>query len=142
MQVTGKSHKDGCRTYRNDGNHVIIATKYDLGDSHDLFVQKVYDNPGTLGVMGYSFIKQFNEKIEAIPIENVHPTFDNIVSLDYPLSRPLYIYVRKNRLNQVEGLQNFVDFYRSDAVSGEKGILVNLGLVPFNPKTKPPIKTL
>jgi phosphate transport system substrate-binding protein len=92
--------------------------------------------------MGYSFIKQFNEKIEAIPIENVHPTFDNIVSLDYPLSRPLYIYVRKNRLNQVEGLQNFVDFYRSDAVSGEKGILVNLGLVPFNPKTKPPIKTL
>lgn len=142
MQVTGKSHKDGCRTYRNDGNHVIIATKYDLGDSHDLFVQKVYNNPGTLGVMGYSFIKQFNEKIEAIPIENVHPTFDNIVSLDYPLSRPLYIYVRKNRLNQVEGLQNFVDFYRSDAVSGEKGILVNLGLVPFNPKTKPPIKTL
>jgi phosphate transport system substrate-binding protein len=142
VQVTGKSHKDGCRTYRNDGNHVIIATKYDLGDSHDLFVQKVYNNPGTLGVMGYSFIKQFNEKIEAIPIENVHPTFDNIVSLDYPLSRPLYIYVRKNRLNQVEGLQNFVDFYRSDAVSGEKGILVNLGLVPFNPKTKPPIKTL
>jgi phosphate transport system substrate-binding protein len=142
VQVTGKSHKDGCRTYRNDGNHVIIATKHDLGDSHDLFVQKVYNNPGTLGVMGYSFIKQFNEKIEAIPIENVHPTFDNIVSLDYPLSRPLYIYVRKNRLNQVEGLQNFVDFYRSDAVSGEKGILVNLGLVPFNPKTKPPIKTL
>jgi len=139
IDTSGKPYKELCRTYRNDGDHVTIATKYDLGDSHDLFIQKIYDNPGMLGVMGYSFLKQFKEKIDAISIEGTPPSFDNISSLKYPLSRPLYIYVRQDRLNKVEGLKDFIDFYQSDEISGEKGQLLELGLVPFNSETRPPI---
>jgi phosphate transport system substrate-binding protein len=142
IESSGKSYKEICRTYRTDGNHVINATKYDLGDSHDLFVQKVYDNPGMLGVMGYSFIKQFDKKIDAIPVESVPPSLSNIASLEYPLSRPLYIYVRKDRYNQVEGLKDFIEFYRSAEVSGENGILKKLGLVPFDLASRPAISTV
>ncbi len=142
LDTSGKSYKELCQTYRNDGDYVTIATKYDLGDSHDLFIQKIYDNPGMLGVMGYSFLKQFKEKIDAISVGNVSAHFDKISSLEYPLSRLLYIYVRKDRLNKVEGLKDFIDFYQSDEMSGDKGLLVNLGLIPFNFETRPPIQTI
>lgn len=131
-----------CNTYRQDSDHVIIATKYDLGDSHDLFVQKINDNPGMLGIMGYSFIKKFKDKIQAITIGGVAPSFDSIASQDYPLSRPLYIYARKDRLRMVDGLQKFINFYQSSELSGNKGTLINQGLVPFNSETMPNIQTI
>lgn len=142
METTGKRCNDVCRTYRNDGDHVILASKYDLGDSHDLFVQKIFDTPGMIGIMGYNFIKQFNEKIDAVSVAGIPPNFNTIASLDYPLSRPLYIYVRKDRLNKVEGLQDFINFYQSTELSGEKGLLQEAGLVPFDAATKPKIQVV
>lgn len=140
-EKTGKSYRKLCRKHRRDDHHVVTATKYDLGDSHDLFVQKVYDNPGMLGVMGYGFVKRFNAKIDAIRVGGTSPTPGNIASLEYPLSRPLYIYVHKDRLSQVEGLQDFVNFIALRPFPDQMGRWLNWGLCHLILKPNPKLRS-
>ena len=49
----------------------------------------------------------------------------------YPLSRTLFIYVKKQNLGVTQGLQDFVNEFVSDAATGRGGYLQGRGLIPL-----------
>ena len=59
----------------------------------------------------------------------VVPSTETIASGEYPVSRPLYFYVKNNHLDVVPGMQEFIQFFVSDEMAGPDGPLAEYGLV-------------
>jgi phosphate transport system substrate-binding protein len=118
-----KKHKDVCTKIREDGAYV------EAGENDNLLVQKVSADPGTLGVLGYSYLEQNADKIRAVKIAGVAPTEATIADLSYPGARKLYIYVKGEHLQAKPKLRDFVATYSK--MWGNGGPLERKGLVPF-----------
>ncbi len=103
----------------------------DAGENDNVIVQTLTKTPGALGVFGYSFLEQNMDKVKAASIGGVKPTAATISNGSYPLSRSLYIYVKKGRLPQTKGLQAYVNEFVSDAATGRGGYLQQRGLIPL-----------
>ena len=114
-----------CMQIRADGAYI------EAGENDNLIVQKLDSNPNAFGVFGYSFLEENQDKIQGAKINGVEDSVDNIASGKYPLSRSLYIYVKKEHLGVIPGLQEFVNEYVSEAAFGEDGYLAKKGLVPL-----------
>ena len=110
---------------RADGAYI------EAGENDNIIVQKLDSNPNAFGVFGYSFLEENQDKIQGSKINGVEDTVDNIASAKYPLSRSLYVYVKKEHLGVIPGLQDFVNEYVSEAAFGEDGYLEKKGLVPL-----------
>lgn len=117
-----------CAAVREDGRWV------DGGEDDEAIVRQVVEGPpGTLGVFGFSFLEGNRGRIEGLPIDGVDDTREAIASGRYPLSRPLYIYVKRPNLDLVPGLREMVAEYISDRAVGPEGYLARRGLVPLAP---------
>jgi phosphate transport system substrate-binding protein len=115
-----------CDSIREDGGYV------EAGENDNLIVQKLQANPKALGIFGYSFLEENRSQVQGSLIDGVAPTFENIASGKYPVSRPLYFYVKKAHLGVVPGLREFVAEYTSDRAMGAEGYLADKGLVPLS----------
>jgi phosphate transport system substrate-binding protein len=80
-------------------------------------------------VVGYSFLENNRDSVKAAKVGGVEPTYDAIASGQYPLSRSLYIYVKKANIPLVPGLKDYVAEFVSDAASGKGGYLQPRGLI-------------
>lgn len=116
-----------CHTIREDGAYV------EAGENDNLIVQKLTANADALGVFGYSFLDQNQDKLHGSLIDGVEPTFDNIASGEYPVSRPLFFYVKKAHVGVIPGIQEFVLEFTSPRAMGPDGYLAELGLIPLPP---------
>lgn len=117
-----------CITVREDGGWV------DGGEDDEAIVRQVVDGErGTLGIFGFSFLEGNRSRIAAARINGVNDTRENIASGRYPLSRPLFLYVKRANLELTPGLAAFIFEYMSDRAVGSEGYLVRLGLVPLDP---------
>ncbi|MEA1014634.1 substrate-binding domain-containing protein [Sphingosinicella sp. LY1275] len=114
-------YKDVCTKVREDGVYV------EAGENDNLLVQKVSANPGSVGVMGYSFLDENADKVRGIPLGGVTPTYETISTFDYPGARPLYIYVKGEHVGVIPGLKEFLAEYAKGW--GDKGYLVQRGLI-------------
>lgn len=127
MKALAKSnedqHKQVCTKIREDGAYV------EAGENDNLLVQKVAGDPGTLGVLGYSYLEQNADKVRAIKIAGVSPTETTIADLSYPGARKLYIYLKGEHLAAKPKLRDFVASYAK--LWGKNGALERKGLVPF-----------
>ena len=103
----------------------------DAGENDNLMVQKLSANPNAVAVFGFSFLDQNSDSIKGSMIEGVEPTFENIASGDYSVSRSLYYYVKKAHVGVVPGIHEFAMEFASDGASGEEGYLVDKGLIPL-----------
>jgi phosphate transport system substrate-binding protein len=115
-----------CDTMREDGGYV------EAGENDNLIVQKLESNPKALGIFGYSFLEQNAAQIEGSFIDGIAPTFDNIASAKYPVSRPLYFYVKKAHVGVIPGLREYVNEYVAERSMGADGYLANKGLIPLS----------
>jgi phosphate transport system substrate-binding protein len=115
-----------CDSIREDGSYV------EAGENDNLIVQKLEANPKALGIFGYSFLEENISQLQGATVDGVTPTFDNIASSKYPISRPLFIYVKKAHLGVIPGLREFVTEYMSDRSMGGEGYLADKGLVPMS----------
>ena len=61
------AHKATCTKIREDGAYV------EAGENDNLLVQKVAADPGTLGVLGYSFLEENADKVAPVSIAGVDP---------------------------------------------------------------------
>ncbi|MFN3582565.1 substrate-binding domain-containing protein [Phenylobacterium sp.] len=104
----------------------------DAGENDNVIVQTLEKTPGAVGVFGYSFLENNLDKVKAAKIEGVEPTLQNISNGSYPLSRSLYIYVKKANLGVTPGLREFVDGFLSEAAVGRGGYLIQRGLIPLH----------
>jgi phosphate transport system substrate-binding protein len=118
-----KSFKKVWKSLREDGAWI------DAGENDNLIVQKLDANPNAVGVFGYSFLEENTAKIQGVKMAGVEPTFESIASGEYPVARPLFIYVKKQHVGVIPGLKEFVVEYVSKKAMGEDGYLSNKGLI-------------
>ena len=103
-----------------------------------MLIQKFYSyirvlnaNPDALGIFGYSFLEQNADKVHGAEVNGAVPTFDGIADGSYPVSRPLFYYVKKAHVGVIPGIQEFVEEFVSDGSMGEEGYLSDRGLIPL-----------
>jgi phosphate transport system substrate-binding protein len=126
MKKTDKQgYKIVCHTVREDGKYV------EAGENDNLIVQKLEANPAALGVFGFSFLDQNADKVQGSMVDGVEPTFENIASGKYPVSRPLYFYVKKAHIGVIPGIEEFLAEFTSNKAWGEEGYLTDKGLIPM-----------
>jgi len=114
-----------CHGVREDGLYI------EAGENDNLIVQKLDANPAALGIFGFSFLDQNRDLVQGSLVERVEPTFENISSGAYPVSRPLFFYVKGAHVGTIRGIEEFVDEFLSDAASGSEGYLADIGLIPL-----------
>jgi phosphate transport system substrate-binding protein len=120
-----KAYKAVCHSIREDGAYV------EAGENDNLIVQKLQANPVALGVFGYSFLEQNSDKVSGIKVDNVAPEFEAIASGQYPISRPLYFYVKKAHVTVIPGIAEFLEEFSSEKAWGSEGYLTDKGLIPM-----------
>lgn len=114
-----------CSTVREDGRWT------DAGEDDQAIVAKIADGAdGTLGIFGFSFLEAARDRIEGSMVGGVDDTVETIASGQYPLSRPLFLYVKRPNIDRVPGLKEFLAEYASDHALGREGYLARIGLVP------------
>lgn len=114
----------------------------DAGENDNAIVQTLTRTPDSAGVFGYFFYEENKDKVKVATINGVHPSFESIASGRYPLSRSLYIYVKKSRLDLTPGLRAFVKEYVSDTASGRGGYLQERGMIPLPPAKHEEVKLI
>lgn len=120
-----KKYKAVCQGIREDGAYI------EAGENDVLIVRKLEANPKAFGVFGFSFLDQNADKIQGSIIDGVADSFENIASGKYPLSRPLFIYVKLAHVGVIPGIKEFVKEYSSERAWGPDGYLVDKGLIPM-----------
>jgi phosphate transport system substrate-binding protein len=118
-----KAYEAVWKSIREDGAYV------EAGENDNLIVQKLQANSKALGIFGYSFLEENAKTIKGTAIEGVVPSYDSISSGDYKMSRPLFIYVKKQHIGQVPGMAEFIAEYVSPKALGSDGYLADKGLI-------------
>lgn len=119
------AYKSVCHTIREDGAFI------EAGENDNLIVQKLQANPSAFGIFGFSFLDQNKEKVKGAKIDGVAPSFDAIADGEYPVSRPLYFYVKKAHVDVIPGLRGYLREFTSERAWGEEGYLSDRGLIPM-----------
>ena len=115
--------KDKCTPMRQDGPFI------EAGENDNLIVQRIEADPNAVGIFGYSFLYENQDKLQGVKIGGVEPSFDTIGDGSYGLSRPLFFYIKNAHRNVIPGLNDFVVEYTSNEAMGEGGYLSERGLV-------------
>lgn len=120
------AREKACSTFRKDGRVVEIAGDYTetLG--------RLKTSPSAVGVFGLSFYDQNRDRLRVATVNGVTPSEATVISGKYPVSRPLYFYVKGQHLQAIKGLPQYVEFFVSPKVSGPNSKLVNAGLIPLS----------
>ena len=114
-----------CHEMREDGAFV------EAGENDVLIVRKLEENKNAFGIFGYSFLDQNADKIQGSTIGGQAPTFENIASGSYPVSRPLFFYVKKAHVGTIPGIEAFLKEFTSPKAWGSNGYLSDKGLIPL-----------
>lgn len=126
MEKTDKQmYKRVCHTMREDGAFI------EAGENDNLIVQKLEANSRALGIFGFSFLDQNSDKVRGSKIDGIEPTFEAIADGSYPLSRPLFIYVKKAHVGKVPGIAEFLAEFTSEKAWGDEGYLAEKGMIPM-----------
>jgi len=129
-----KMHKAICHGIREDGAFI------EAGENDNLIVQKLNANPAAYGVFGYSYLDQNADTIQGSVINGVPPTFENISSGKYKISRSLYFYVKKAHVGVIPGMKEYVAAFTSEKAFGPEGYLVDKGLIPLADKDRKSVR--
>lgn len=120
-----KAYKAIAHTVREDGAYI------EAGENDNLIVQKLQANPNALGIFGYSFLDQNGDVVQGSVIEGQAPTFEAIADGAYPVSRPLFFYVKKAHVDVIPGMTGYLAEFTSDKAWGEEGYLADKGMIPM-----------
>ncbi len=121
-----KQYKTICHSIREDGAYI------EAGENDNLIVEKLRANPKALGVFGFSFLDQNSDVVKGAVIDGIKIDFDAIANGSYPISRPLYFYVKKSHVGKITGIKEFVAEFTSEAAWGNDGYLTDKGLIPLS----------
>ncbi len=124
-KANSKAFDKAWKSLRRDGAYV------EAGENDNVIVAKLEANKNAYGIFGYSFLEENVNKLRGVAIEGVEPSFEAIASGKYKGSRPLFIYVKKQHIGVVPGLDKFVAEYVSEKSMGKEGYLSRKGLVPL-----------
>ncbi len=119
----GSNAAKACNELRTDGKSVDID-----GDYIETLARLDADKTA-IGVFGLSFYENNTDKLRVATMGGIVPSTESISSGEYPVSRPLYFYVKKAHIGVIPGLKEYVTFFLSDEIAGPDGPLAAYGLV-------------
>ena len=120
------TYKAICHSIREDGVYI------EAGENDNLIVQKLVASPRAFGIFGFSFLEQNTDKVQGSTIAGRGPTFENISDGSYPVSRPMYFYVKKAHIGSVPGIEEYMVEFTSDKAMGPDGYLADKGLISMS----------
>src|SRR6056297_1405516 len=82
-----------------------------------------------IGVFGLAFYENNTDKLKVATMSGVSPSTETIATGEYPVSRPLFFYVKKAHIGVIPGLKEYAQFFTADEIAGPGGPLSNYGLV-------------
>lgn len=112
-----------CTALRTDGVSV------DIDGDYTETLARIAANKDAIGVFGLSFYENNMDKLKVATMSGISPSTETIASGEYPVSRPLYFYVKNAHLDVIPGLQEYIEFFVSDDMAGPDGPLAEYGLV-------------
>ena len=112
-----------CTGIRTDGAFI------EAGENDNLIVQKLAQNPNTVGLFGYSFLEENTSKVKGIALNGVQPSYQSISTFQYPGARPLFIYVKNAHARAIPAIRAFVAEFTKESAMGPNGYLKSGGLV-------------
>lgn len=115
--------KEKCTPMRQDGPFI------EAGENDNLIVQRIEADPSSLGIFGYSFLYENQDKLQGVKIGGTKPGLETIADGSYGLSRPLFVYIKNPHRKVIAGMSEFIAEYVSDESMGEDGYLQERGLV-------------
>jgi phosphate transport system substrate-binding protein len=126
IKMSADEEKMYCKSMREDGAFI------EAGENDTLIVQKIQANPNALGIFGYSFLEENVSVVKGATINGVVPEYDTIKSGDYAISRPLFVYFKKEHFDVIPNLKEFMEEYQSEDAIGPEGYLTEKGLISLN----------
>lgn len=118
--------EQNCSRMRTDGPFI------EAGENDNLIVQRLNSDTNAIGIFGYSFLFENLDTLKAVNINGVAPDPDTIASGDYPISRPLFFYIKTAHRGVIPGLEELIEEYVSEDAMGPDGYLIERGLVPLS----------
>jgi phosphate transport system substrate-binding protein len=115
--------EDGCMKLRTDGRSV------DIDGDYTETLARLDANKNAVGVFGLSFYQNNTDKLQVATMSGIVPSTESIASGEYPVSRPLYFYVKLAHMDVIPGLKEYVEFFVSNDMAGPDGPLAQYGLV-------------
>ena len=122
-QLSEEDAKEACVRLRTDGRSI------DIDGDYTETLARIGSSPNGIGVFGLSFYENNTNTLRVATINGVVPTTEAIASGEYPVSRPLFFYVKKAHIGVIPGLKEFAEFFVADAIAGPNGPLAAYGLV-------------
>ncbi len=98
-------------TERVNGEEGESRSDYQASEDDNVLVQGVSGDPNALGYFGFGYFEQNQQQLKALTVDSIAPSTETIQSGEYPLSRPLFIYVSTQALEENSSVQEFVNFY-------------------------------
>lgn len=118
-----KAFEKAWKSLRKDGGYV------EAGENDNVIVQKLESNKNAFGIFGFSFLDENSARLRGVPIDGIAPDYDAIASGKYEGARPLFIYVKKQHVGMVPGIDKFIAEYVSAKAMSKDGYLARKGLV-------------
>lgn len=113
-----------CASIREDGKFI------EAGENDSLITQRVAASaPGLIGVYGFSNLDQNSDRLQGISVEGVEPTFENIASGKYTVSRSMFVYGKRAHVEVIPGMREFIAEFMSERAMSENGYLAQKGLI-------------
>ena len=125
--MDGGADEDGaeeaCLQLRTDSRSI------DIDGDYTETLARLDADANAVGVFGLAFYENNTASLQVATMSGVTPSTETIASGEYPVSRPLYMYVKSAHLDVIPGLQEYVEFFVSDDMAGPDGPLAEYGLV-------------
>jgi phosphate transport system substrate-binding protein len=115
--------KVACDAVREDGSFIEVSENYTVT------LQKLMALPYSVGILTFSYLDQNGDKIQAATIDGQQATYDNIATGKYPVSRPLYFYVKKSHVGLIPGIKEYIAEFTAEKTWGKDGYLADKGLI-------------
>ncbi len=122
--LSGKEKTDACIRIRKDGR------SNDIDGDYPETLARIERDRTAVGVFGLSFYDQNRDKIRVATVNGIEASVDTIATGKYPVSRPLFFYVKKQHIGVIPGLKDYVEFFLSDRMIGPDGMVTEKGLIP------------
>ncbi|MEM8553036.1 MAG: substrate-binding domain-containing protein [Pseudomonadota bacterium] len=119
-----------CLAFRQDGRVIDIAGDY----TETLGRLEAQEN--AVGVFGLSFYDQNRDRLQVATVKGVTPSLETIATGEYPVSRPLFFYIKGEHIGVIPGLEEYAMFFVSEQISGPGSILEAAGLISLSPEER------
>jgi len=124
-----EANKKDCTLLREDGAAI------EAGENDTLIINKIVADPNNFGILGFSYYDANKDKLRAASINGKSISKETIQDGSYPISRPLYFYVKNQHRDVIPGIDEYIKEFTSKRAISNRGYLTDLGLVPLaNPQ--------